>query len=167
MLSWWIQSYGQAGEELSLEQKRFIAMIAHAKEDILWSQCMECTNFGSLLHMSHLQMADDLPQIEPSSNVGEGCMLGEHYQEYLPYLDKDKFLPNLFDGLTWKKTFFWGVGLKKLVHKYNEGNIRTAWEGQRLLPTLSKKVGPSSWSRNLEACYRWENNSRVFLLTQW
>jgi hypothetical protein len=39
------------------------------------------TNFGTLRHMSHLQMVDDLPKIEPPSGVCEECMLGEHHQE--------------------------------------------------------------------------------------
>jgi hypothetical protein len=57
-------------------------MVANADNTSkLWHQCLGHTNFGSLQHMSHLQMVEDLPQIEPPSGVCEGCILGEHHQE--------------------------------------------------------------------------------------
>jgi hypothetical protein len=49
-----------------------------------WHQRLGQINNGSLQHMRHFQIVNDLPQIKPPNGVYEGCMQGDNHQECFP-----------------------------------------------------------------------------------
>lgn len=63
----------------------FIAMVANVNNiKKLWPRRLGHTKVGTLRHMSHLNMADDLSQLKSPNGVYEECMLGKHHYKSFP-----------------------------------------------------------------------------------
>jgi hypothetical protein len=81
-------------------------MVVNANNDsTLLHQHLGHANFGSLQHMTGIQMIEDLPQIEPHSGVCEGCILGKHHQEsFLKVRHVSKLVAMVHSDICWSMT---------------------------------------------------------------